>query len=68
VIPSKTEVDPEKRIEILHEMSNIVNDDAAIGINVFRQNIMAASPVVHNFFPNGYGAFWWLNKAWVDAR
>jgi peptide/nickel transport system substrate-binding protein len=67
VIPSKTEVDQEKRIEILHEMSNIVNDDAAIGINVFRQNIMAASPRVHNFFPNGYGAFWWLNKAWVDA-
>ena len=68
VIPSKTEVDPEKRIEILTEMSNIVNDDVAVGINVFRQNIMAASPVVHNFFPNGYGAFWWINKAWVDAR
>lgn len=66
--PSKTEVDQEKRIDILVEMSNIVNDDAAIGINVFRQNIMGASPLVHNFFPNGYGAFWWINKAWVDAR
>ncbi len=65
--PSKTEVDQEARIEILQEMSNIVNDDAAIGINVFRQNIMGASPRVHNFFPNGYSAFWWLNRAWVDA-
>ncbi len=65
---SKTEVDQAKRIEILQEMSNIINDDAAIGITVFRQNIMGASPVVHNFFPNGYSAFWWLNKAWVDAR
>lgn len=66
--PSKTTVDQEERIDILTEMSNIVNDDAAIGINVFRQNIMGASPVVHNFFPNGYGAFWWISKAWVDAR
>ncbi len=68
VLPSKTGVDQAQRFDILTEMSNIVNDDAAIGITVFRQNIMGASPVVHNFFPNGYGAFWWLNKAWVDAR
>lgn len=66
--PSKTEVDQTKRIAILQEQSNILNDDAAIGIVVFRQSIMGASPLVHNFFPNGYGAFWWLNKAWVDAR
>lgn len=65
--PSKTEVDQQKRIEILQEQDNILNDDAAIGINVFRQNIMGASPRVHNFFPNGYSAFWWLNRAWVDA-
>lgn len=65
--PSKTEVDPEKRIAILQEQSNILNDDAAIGITVFRQNIIGASPRVHNFFPNGYSAFWWLNRAWVDA-
>lgn len=67
VIPSKTEVDPEKRIEILQEQSNILNDDAAIGITVFRQNVTAASPRVHNFYTNGYSYFWWLNKAWVDA-
>ena len=66
--PSKTEVDQQKRIEILQEQDNILNDDAAIGINVFRQNIMGASPRVHNFFPNGYSAFWWLNRAWVDAE
>lgn len=65
--PSKTEVDQQARIAILQEMSNILNDDAAIGITVFRQNIIGASPRVHNFFPNGYSAFWWLNRAWVDA-
>lgn len=66
--PSKTEVDQAARIAILQEQSNILNDDAAIGITVFRQNIIGASPRVHNFFPNGYGAFWWLNRAWVDAN
>ena len=64
--PSKTEVDQQKRIAILQEQSNILNDDAAIGITVFRQNIIGANPRVHNFFPNGYSAFWWLNRAWVD--
>ncbi|MCO5227445.1 MAG: ABC transporter substrate-binding protein [Thermomicrobiales bacterium] len=68
ILPSKTEVDQAKRIEILQEQSNILNDDAAVGINVFRQNIMGAGPNVHNFFPNGYSTLWWLNKAWVDAR
>lgn len=68
VEPSKTELDVEKRIDILTEMSNILNDDQAVGINVFRQQIAIAGPNVHNFFPNGYGYFWWLNKAWLDAR
>lgn len=68
VEPSKTEIDPEKRIAILHEQSNIVNDDAAVGIVVFRQNILGGGPNVHNFFPVGYSSFWWLNRAWVDPR
>jgi peptide/nickel transport system substrate-binding protein len=66
VEPSKRELDPEKRIEILIEQSNIVNDDAAIGINVFRKSIMGASPRVHNFFPNGYSNVWWLTRTWLD--
>lgn len=67
VEPSKTEVDPEKRIEILHEQSNILNDDAAVGINVFRQNLYGGAARLHNFFPVGYSGFWWLTRAWVDA-
>lgn len=68
VIPSKTEIDQAKRIDILIEQSNICNDDAAVGINVFRQQISIAGPNVHNFFPNGLSYFWWINKAWLDAR
>jgi peptide/nickel transport system substrate-binding protein len=66
IVPSKTELDVEKRIDILIEMSNIANDDAAVGITVFLKDIYGASPRVHNFFPNGYDTVWWLTKAWLD--
>lgn len=68
VEPSKQELDQEKRIDILIEQSNIVNDDAALGILVFRKSIYGAGPNVHNFFPTGYSGYWWLSRAWVDAR
>ncbi len=64
--PSQTELDVEKRIDILIEMSNIANDDMAAGINVFRKSIMGANPRVHNFFPNGYSNVWWVTRAWLD--
>jgi ABC-type transport system substrate-binding protein len=66
VEPSKRELDVEKRIDLLVEQGNIVNDDAAVGINVFTKDIYGAAPRVHNFFPNGYSEVWWLNRAWVD--
>jgi ABC-type transport system substrate-binding protein len=65
---SKSELDVEKRIDILTEMSNIVNDDMAAGITVFRKSIYGAAPRVHNFFPNGYSNVWWLTRAWVDQE
>jgi peptide/nickel transport system substrate-binding protein len=66
VEPSKRELDVEKRIDILVEMSNIVNDDAAVGITVFRKSIYGGSPRLHNFFPNGYSEVWWLTRAWLE--
>ncbi len=66
VQPSKTELDVEKRKDILIEMSNIANDDAAVGITVFLKDIVGASPRVHNFFPNGYDTVWWVTRAWLD--
>ena len=68
VEPSKIELVVEERIKILQEQSNIVNDDAGFGFNVFRQNILGAGPNVHNFYPVGYSSFWWLTRAWVDAE
>lgn len=68
VEPSKAELDHEKRVAILTEQSNIVNDDAAIGVNVFRKNILGGSPRIHNFLPYGIANFWWLTRCWVDAQ
>lgn len=66
VLPSKTELDVDKRIDLLVQMSNIANDDAAVGITVFLKDIYGASARVHNYFPNGYDTVWWLTRTWVD--
>jgi peptide/nickel transport system substrate-binding protein len=61
------ELDPEKRKQLLIEQSNIINDDAAVGIMFFSKSINGSSPRLHNFVPNGYGLLWSLNWIWVDA-
>lgn len=66
VAPSKAEVDVEKRIDILTKMSNIVNDDAAVGVNVFRKDIDGGSPRIQNFYPNGYSGLWWITRCWLS--
>ena len=60
------ELDQERRIEILLEQSNIVNNDAAVGINVFSRDIFGSSPRLHNFIPNGYSNWWTLPYIWVE--
>ncbi|MEA2514987.1 MAG: peptide/nickel transport system substrate-binding protein [Thermomicrobiales bacterium] len=60
------ELDPEKRREVLIQLANIANNDAAAGILVFRQNNDAFSTRVHNFFPTGYSFYWSFPFIWVD--
>lgn len=60
------ELDPEARRELLIQAANIVNNDAAAGILVFRQNLDANSTRVHNFYPTGYGFYWSFPFIWVD--
>ncbi len=60
------EVDPAARVELLIEASNIVNDEAAVGVMVFRKEVTAIGPRVHNFYPNGYSTLWSITKTWVD--
>jgi len=61
------ELDDDKRIELIVEQTNIVNDDAAAGVNVFSKSVVGASPRLHNFIPNGFGTFWSLPFIWIEA-
>ncbi len=65
---ARLELDPQKRIDLLIQASNIVNDEAAVGIMVFRKDIVGSSPRVHNFFPNGYSTLWSITKVWVEQE
>lgn len=62
----RTELDVEERIDILIEQSNIVNNDAAVGITVFTKDILGSAPRVRNFYPNGYSNFWSLPYIWIE--
>jgi peptide/nickel transport system substrate-binding protein len=62
---SSRELDNERRIDLLIEQTNIINNDAANGILVFTRDIMGNGPRVHNFLPNGYFNFWSLPYIWV---
>jgi ABC-type transport system substrate-binding protein len=64
---ARVELDPQARIDLLIEASNIVNDEAVVGIMVFRKSIVGSGPRMHNFIPNGYSTVWSLSKVWVDA-
>lgn len=65
---ARRELDPEARIDLLIEASNIANDEAAVGIMVFRKSIIGSSPRLHNYFPNGYGTVWSIPKVWVEPQ
>jgi peptide/nickel transport system substrate-binding protein len=60
------ELDPEKRIDILIEQANIVNDAQAVGVMLFDKSITGFQNRVHNFQPNGYSFIWSLPYVWVD--
>ena len=60
------ELDPDRRIEILIEQANIVNDEQAVGIMLFDQSITGFQNRVHNFLPNGYSLIWSLPYTWVE--
>ena len=60
------EIDQQKRIDILIEQSNIVNDEQAAGIIVFRSTITGSQNRLHNYIVNGYGYLWSLPFVWVD--
>jgi peptide/nickel transport system substrate-binding protein len=60
------ELDPDKRFEILVEMSNLVNEDVAEIILYFDKGVAATQPRLKNAYPNGFGLTWSLQWMWVD--
>ncbi len=61
-------LDPDERVDILTEASNILNDEAAAGYIVIRQTIGGGRATLHNFYPNGYGFMWWIPYAWTEVQ
>jgi peptide/nickel transport system substrate-binding protein len=61
------ELDPDKRREILIEMSNIFNDAAPEILLYFTKGLAASQPRVQNFYPNGNTLLnWTLQWMWID--
>lgn len=62
------ELNEDRRIDLMIEAANIINDELPIGIFAFKQGVSAAVPRVHNFFPNSYSGSWWIQYTWMDAE
>lgn len=60
------ELDVDARDQLLIDQSNIVNDEVGIGILFFDQAIVASSPRLHNYVPNGYGILASMPWVWVE--
>ena len=67
-IAANKELDPEKRVEMLIEASNIVNDEQAAGYLVFRQDINGSRKTLHNYLPNGYSHLWGISFYWTEVQ
>jgi len=56
----------EERLPIVLEATNIVNDEQANGVLLFRQTIFGNSNRLHNFLPNGFSNWWSVNYLWAE--
>lgn len=61
-------LDTEARIDMQVQLANMVNNDAAAGILVFRQSASGIAGRVHNMFPTGFSQYWSISYAWVDQE
>lgn len=64
---SRRELDADRRLELIIDQSNIINEEQPIGIVVFRQAVSAATPRVHNFIPHSDSTFWGMKWMWVEG-
>jgi peptide/nickel transport system substrate-binding protein len=62
------ELDVEKRIDLLIEASNIVNDEVAAGVLLFNKSVFGSRATLHNFLPNGYSYLWSMPWWWTEVQ
>lgn len=63
----KVEFDRQKRIDLLIEQSNIINEDLPVGVLIFRDQRVGYASKLHNFIPNANGGEWWtLSYIWSE--
>jgi peptide/nickel transport system substrate-binding protein len=63
------ELDPERRVQLLIESQNLVNNDLPAGILVFRKDPHGFNVRVKNWNPNSYGSpdlTWSLPYVWIE--
>ena len=65
---AEKELDPDARVDMLIEASNIVNDEVAAGYLVFRQEIAGSRTTLHNYLPNGYSHLWGISFYWTEVQ
>lgn len=59
------ELDEAKRIDLLVEQSNVVNDDAPWPMLYFNKLAAIAQPRVRNFYAGPLGGVWSLSRIWL---
>lgn len=63
------ELDPDKRLELLIEQSDVINDDAPWPLLYFTKGATIVQPRVHNFYAAGITAgLWSYNKIWIEQE
>ncbi|MGC4193064.1 MAG: ABC transporter substrate-binding protein [Thermomicrobiales bacterium] len=60
------ELDDKKRMELLIQQTDILNEDVALGIMYFNKAATASNPRIHNLRPNAYGSTWSISYVWAE--
>ncbi|MGC4193063.1 MAG: ABC transporter substrate-binding protein [Thermomicrobiales bacterium] len=60
------EFDDAKRMAIIEESNNILNDDVAVGLMYFNKGAVGFQNRVQNYPPNAFGTFWQLPFVWIN--
>lgn len=65
---SQTELDPEKRLQLMVEQGNIANDDVYWGLLYFSQSVVPIGPRVKNAFYSAFGELWSIPDIWLTSE